>query len=64
MQYISKNAMNLLILSKNGVIILLDIYANAGGETVSYFEWVQVQLLVEFCNLGLYTSFLTINSVL
>lgn len=30
------------ILSKKGVVILPDIYANAGGVTVSYFEWVQV----------------------
>ncbi|CAK8577349.1 unnamed protein product [Lathyrus sativus] len=30
-----------MILSKKGVIILPDIYANAGGVTVSYFEWVQ-----------------------
>ncbi|KAL6509403.1 hypothetical protein OROGR_022713 [Orobanche gracilis] len=29
------------ILSKNGVIVLPDIYANSGGVTVSYFEWVQ-----------------------
>ncbi|GAB4857997.1 hypothetical protein Ancab_015901 [Ancistrocladus abbreviatus] len=29
------------ILSKKGVIILPDIYANAGGVIVSYFEWVQ-----------------------
>ncbi|XP_058772882.1 glutamate dehydrogenase 2 [Vicia villosa] len=29
------------ILSKKGVIILPDVYANAGGVTVSYFEWVQ-----------------------
>ncbi|KAH9318504.1 hypothetical protein KI387_020273 [Taxus chinensis] len=29
------------ILSNKGVIILPDIYANAGGVTVSYFEWVQ-----------------------
>ncbi|KAE8687300.1 Glutamate dehydrogenase [Hibiscus syriacus] len=29
------------ILSKKGVIILPDIYANSGGVTVSYFEWVQ-----------------------
>ncbi|KAI3835805.1 hypothetical protein MKX03_013401 [Papaver bracteatum] len=29
------------ILSKKGVIILPDIYANGGGVTVSYFEWVQ-----------------------
>lgn len=29
------------ILHENGVFILPDIYANAGGVTVSYFEWVQ-----------------------
>jgi glutamate dehydrogenase (NAD(P)+) len=29
------------ILQENGVIVLPDIYANAGGVTVSYFEWVQ-----------------------
>jgi glutamate dehydrogenase/leucine dehydrogenase len=29
------------ILTKNGVLILPDILANAGGVTVSYFEWVQ-----------------------
>ncbi|XP_057976537.1 glutamate dehydrogenase-like [Malania oleifera] len=29
------------ILSQKGVIILPDIYANSGGVTVSYFEWVQ-----------------------
>ncbi|MEZ6142683.1 MAG: Glu/Leu/Phe/Val dehydrogenase dimerization domain-containing protein [Zavarzinella sp.] len=29
------------LLTKRGVIILPDIYANAGGVTVSYFEWVQ-----------------------
>lgn len=32
----------LQILSNKGVVILPDIYANAGGVTVSYFEWVQV----------------------
>ena len=31
------------ILQKNGVIVLPDILANAGGVTVSYFEWVQNQ---------------------
>ena len=32
------------ILRSNGVISLPDILANAGGVTVSYFEWVQGQL--------------------
>ena len=29
------------LLNDKGVIILPDILANAGGVTVSYFEWVQ-----------------------
>ena len=29
------------ILAKNDVVVLPDILANAGGVTVSYFEWVQ-----------------------
>jgi glutamate dehydrogenase (NAD(P)+) len=29
------------ILERNGVIVVPDILANAGGVTVSYFEWVQ-----------------------
>jgi glutamate dehydrogenase (NAD(P)+) len=29
------------VLQKRNVIVLPDIYANAGGVTVSYFEWVQ-----------------------
>ncbi|HYN48924.1 MAG TPA: glutamate dehydrogenase, partial [Candidatus Nanopelagicales bacterium] len=30
-----------LILAKKGVFMIPDILANAGGVTVSYFEWVQ-----------------------
>jgi glutamate dehydrogenase (NAD(P)+) len=29
------------LLDKQGVIVVPDILANAGGVTVSYFEWVQ-----------------------
>ena len=29
------------ILSKNGIIVIPDVLANAGGVTVSYFEWAQ-----------------------
>ena len=29
------------ILEKNGIFVIPDILANAGGVTVSYFEWVQ-----------------------
>ena len=29
------------VLHKKGVMVLPDILANAGGVTVSYFEWVQ-----------------------
>lgn len=29
------------ILNERGVLVLPDIFANAGGVTVSYFEWVQ-----------------------
>ncbi len=31
------------ILDKHGVMVIPDILANAGGVTVSYFEWVQNQ---------------------
>jgi glutamate dehydrogenase (NAD(P)+) len=30
-----------IILNKKGIIVVPDILANAGGVTVSYFEWVQ-----------------------
>ena len=30
-----------LVLMRNGVVVLPDILANAGGVVVSYFEWVQ-----------------------
>lgn len=40
--YLIRYILLLQILFENGVVILLDIYANAGGLTVSYFEWVQV----------------------
>ena len=29
------------ILHSNGILVLPDVIANAGGVTVSYFEWVQ-----------------------
>ena len=29
------------IFARNGVVVLPDIFANAGGVTVSYMEWVQ-----------------------
>ena len=30
-----------VILARNGVFVIPDILCNAGGVTVSYFEWVQ-----------------------
>jgi glutamate dehydrogenase (NAD(P)+) len=32
------------ILSEKGILVVPDILANAGGVTVSYFEWVQNRL--------------------
>lgn len=29
------------VLRDRGIIVLPDIYTNAGGVTVSFFEWVQ-----------------------
>jgi hypothetical protein len=44
----------LQILTKKGVIVLPDIYANSGGVIVSYFEWVQV---TEYMMMVFATSF-------
>jgi glutamate dehydrogenase (NAD(P)+) len=29
------------VFARNGIVVIPDIVANAGGVTVSYFEWVQ-----------------------
>lgn len=36
------------IFAKNGVTVVPDILANAGGVTVSYFEWVQNRSVVHW----------------
>ena len=36
------------ILNKKGVVIIPDMYANAGGVTVSYFEWVKTLSHIRF----------------
>ncbi|MEL7025715.1 MAG: Glu/Leu/Phe/Val dehydrogenase [Pseudomonadota bacterium] len=40
------------ILNKKGAIVIPDMYANAGGVTVSYFEWVKNLSHIRFGRMG------------